>query len=101
MADTSKPIPGAADFDPQAPGVSAADLQEHLAILTARQQIADLTAPAATSGFGGYTPAPDDIKAVKNGETRYFSQLTWEAMETKGKHDGWEEYVEKPADKKK
>lgn len=105
----SRPVPGSPEFDPEAAGVSSAELAEHLAILQNRAAIKALTnpeliaeaAPVEASGFGGYTPAPDDIKAVKSGETRYFSALTWEAMATQGKHDGWEEYVEKPADVKK
>ena len=42
-----KPVPGASDFDINAPGVSSAELQEHLSIRSLRKQLADLDKPAA------------------------------------------------------
>lgn len=44
MSTPTKPVPGAADFDVDAPGVTAAQLQEHLGILQARAGIKALTA---------------------------------------------------------
>lgn len=107
-APAPKPVPGATDFDINAPGVSSADLQEHLSILSLRKQLADLDKPAASPVAVTVVdapvkavpaaPNPTDIRAVKDGEERYFSDITWAAMETKGEHAGWEQAVPKPSD---
>ncbi len=98
-------LPGGADFD--VAGATSEEFDKHFEILerqaklaslaTPVQQVALVDAPAAPAG-----PYRDhsDIEAVHSttGERRYFTQTTWDAMETQGEHAGWEIAVPKPAD---
>lgn len=104
---------GAGTSDPAAPGginfdvnnASAEDFARHEEILRRRAIVANLS-PIDSGHLVSLTDAPavaqptptGDIKAVKDGETRYFNQLTWDAMETKGEHDGWQVAIEEPAE---
>lgn len=91
--------PGGEEFD--ADNASAEDFAKHEEILRRRSVLAGFAPPVAVtlvdSAAAVAQPTPTgDIKAVKDGETRYFNQLTWDAMETKGEHAGWEVEVATP-----
>jgi len=105
------PEPGSADFDAEAPGVSAFEIEEHIRILKARKKLKALNNPVekpapvpvtVVDAAAKATPAPlsdSDIIAVRPDHGRRgFSQITWDAMETQGEHAGWTIAVEKPAD---
>ncbi len=97
-------LPGGVDFDVD--NASEEDYAKHIGILRRRKEVADAsvqdaaTEPVTTVKATPLAPNPTDIRAVKDGETRYFSDITWAAMETKGEHAGWEVAVDKPADLK-
>lgn len=108
MADkTHKPelakLPGGADFDVD--NATPEDFEKHAEILRRRSLVGSLTTPSADAPAAGFqapavgvpaAPAPDDIRAVKDGQERYFSTVTWDLLS--GDRDGWEAAVEKPAD---
>lgn len=47
MSEKTKAAPGSADFDADAPGVTADQVEQHLRLLTARRDLKALTAEAA------------------------------------------------------
>jgi len=91
--------PGGPAFDVD--NATPEDFDKHAEILRRRALVAGLTpaaAPTLAASPGGYTPAADDFEAVHTitHERRYFTPLTWAAMETKGEHAGWEQAVPEP-----
>lgn len=94
-------LPGGAAFDVD--NASEADYKKHKTILQRRAEVAELTPTTLTavSADAPYAsavsaePNPDDIRAMKDGEVRYFTPTTWDMM---GQNTfGWERTVEKPA----
>jgi hypothetical protein len=96
-------LPGGEDFD--VAGATTEDFDKHYEILERKaklaalqpvQQVAIVAAPVPDA-----TPShdPSDIEAVHPTlGRRYFTEVTWNAMEEAGKHAGWEIAVPKPAD---
>lgn len=93
-------LPGGAEFD--VASATSEEFDKHFEIL-ARQAKLDSLKPteqaaptAATKApFVAPGPNPGDIKAMKNGQPRYFSPTTWDLLgDDKA---GWELTVERPA----
>ena len=94
-------LPGGADFDVD--NASTEDFDKHAEILRRRSLVGSLStatqaAPAATAVAVPAEPNPNDIRAMKDGEVRFFDPITWGVLgDEKG---GWVETVEKPSDLK-
>lgn len=93
-------LPGGAEFDVD--NASEEDYAKHISVLRRRKEVADASAPVqqvalvdAPAAAVPAEPNPNDIKAMKNGEVRYFDAITWAQLDPD--KDGWEETVAKPA----
>ncbi len=88
--------PGGTLFDVD--NASPKDYARHAEILRRRAEVAGLQAvlPQPIVAAPPAEPDPNDIHAVKGGEVRYFTAITWEQLgEQRG---GWEQAVAKPTD---
>jgi hypothetical protein len=92
-------LPGGAAFDVD--NASEADYKKHKTILQRRAEVAELTPVTATleataqAAPVSVEPNPNDIRAMKDGEVRYFTPTTWDLMGDN--RFGWEPSVAKPA----
>jgi len=89
------PEPGSADFDAEAPGVSAFEIEEHIRILKARKKLKALNNPVEKPAPVPVTvvdatasePAPIQPKLVtkvdKEGQRHSLPQATWDALGAK------------------